>query len=286
MSLRFELLKTYEACYDFQALTSRIWGGGADDEIPIHILVTIGKNGGGVLAAYAEDGPADLNGMVGIALWWLGTDAQKRFKICSHMAGVLPEWQGRGVGALVKFKQRELVLEQGITDWVTWTYDPLYRTNGAFNLHRLGATCNTYYRNVYGELNDDLNRGAPSDRCQVDWWLHSERVERAVEGQGTKGKRQEAWVNLEDLQVLPSQIAENGFRQPIEREIAPTDTPLAIPVPDDISAIRRTDPELGKVWRLYMRGALEAAFGTGYRMVDCVNLPGQGWHYILAQTER
>ena len=51
MSFRFELLKTYEECYHFQELTNRIWGGGPADETPIHILVTIGKNGGGVLAA-------------------------------------------------------------------------------------------------------------------------------------------------------------------------------------------------------------------------------------------
>jgi predicted GNAT superfamily acetyltransferase len=259
-----------------------IWGGGPADEIPIHILVTIGKNGGGVLAAYAEDGPADLDGMVGMALWWLGVDNHKRFKICSHMAGVLPDWQGRGVGALLKFKQREIVLEQGITDWITWTYDPLYRTNGVFNIHRLGATCNTYYRNVYGELNDDLNRGAPSDRCQVDWWLRSERVENAVKRQGQRGVPK---ANYTGLQVLPSTLNREGFRQPQETSVPVAGAPLALPIPDDIGAIRRTDPELGKVWRLYVREVLEAAFAAGYVMVDCINLPEQGWHYILIQTQ-
>lgn len=283
MLLRFELLKTYEACYHFQELTNRIWGGGPADEIPIHVLVTIGKNGGGVLAAYADDGPADLGGMVGMALWWLGTDDKKRLKICSHMAGVLPAWQGHGVGAQLKFKQRTLVLEQGITDWVTWTYDPLYRTNGVFNIHRLGATCNTYYRNVYGELNDDLNRGAPSDRCQVDWWLRSERVELAASSHRQRGIPQ---ADYADLQVLPSTLTDNGFRQPGETAVPANGAPLAVPVPEDIGAIRRTDPELGKVWRLYMREVLEAAFAAGYVMVDCVNLPVQGWHYILTQNQQ
>lgn len=283
MSFRFELLKTYEACYHFQDLTNRIWGGGADDNIPIHVLVTIGKNGGGVLAAYADDGPADLNGMVGMALWWLGVDSQKRFKICSHMAGVLPDWQGQGVGALLKFKQREIVLAQGITDWITWTYDPLYRTNGVFNIHRLGATCNTYYRNVYGELNDDLNRGAPSDRCQVDWWLRSERVEGAVNSKWQRGIPK---ADYQELQVLPSTLTGDGFRSPIAAEVPIAGAPLAVPVPDDIGAIRRTDPELGKGWRLYLRGVLEAAFGVGYMMVDCINLPQQGWHYILTQNQQ
>lgn len=282
MSFRFELLKTYEECYHFQELTNRIWGGGADDNIPIHVLVTIGKNGGGVLAAYADDGPADLNSMVGMALWWLGTDSQKRLKICSHMAGVLPEWQGRGVGALLKFKQRALVLEQGLTDWITWTYDPLYRTNGVFNVHRLGATCNTYYRNVYGELNDELNRGAPSDRCQVDWWLRSTRAETAASGKSQRGIPKAAY---QGLQVLPSTRSGDDFRAPVEAAVPSTGDPIAVPVPDDIGAIRRTDPALGKVWRLYMREVFEAAFGAGYVMVDCVNLPQQGWHYILTDAQ-
>ena len=282
MSLRFELLKTYEECYHFQELTNRIWGGGADDNIPIHVLVTIGKNGGGVLAVYADDGPADLNGMVGMAFWWLGTDSKKRLKICSHMAGVLPEWQGRGVGALLKFQQRALVLEQGLTDWITWTYDPLYRTNGVFNIHRLGATCNTYYRNVYGELNDELNRGAPSDRCQVDWWLRSTRVETAANSKAQRGIPKAAY---QGLQVLPSTCSGDDFRAPVEAAVPSTGDPIAVPVPDDIGAIRRTDPELGKVWRLYMREVFEAAFGAGYVMVDCVNLPQQGWHYILTHAQ-
>jgi hypothetical protein len=34
-----------------------------------------------------------------------------------------------------------------------------------------------------------------------------------------------------------------------------------------------------------MRGALEAAFGAGYTMVDCIYLPEQGWHYILTQNQ-
>lgn len=283
MPFRFELLKTYEACYHFQELINRIWGGGTDDAIPTHVLVTIGKNGGGLLVAYADDGPADLDGMIGMTLWWLGTDQNQRLKICSHMAGVLPAWQGQGVGALLKFKQRELVLAQGLTDWITWTYDPLYRTNGVFNIHRLGATCNTYYRNVYGELNDELNRGAPSDRCQVDWWLHSPRVEQAVT---TSWRRDVGLTEYRQLQVLPSHLNSRGFRQPIEANIAHTGAPIAVPVPDDIGAIRRADAELGKTWRLYMREAFETIFGAGYTMVDCIELSGQGWHYIFTSPDQ
>lgn len=281
MAIRFALLKRYEECAYFNELTRRIWGSGADDDIPIHVLVTIAKNGGGVLVAYADDGPADLQGMIGMALWWLGTQtvpgiSQPQLKICSHMAGVLPQWQRLGVGAQLKLKQREIVLAQGLTDWMTWTYDPLYRANGVFNVHRLGAVCNSYFRNVYGELNDDLNRGTPSDRCQVDWWLRSERAERAAQGELPNGEA--GWA---DLHVQPSTLNAEGLRQPGEPTTAPTGAALAIPIPDDIGLIRRHDPGLGHAWRMYIREQFEAAFAAGYTIVDCVKLPDQGWHYLL-----
>ncbi len=279
--LSFELLKTYEETNQFNALTRRIWGTNADDDIPVHVLVTMAKNGGGMLVARADDGPAEFNGMVGMALWWLGVQRRAEqttpaIKICSHMAGVLPAWQGQGVGLQLKLKQRSIVLEQGLTDWVTWTYDPLYRTNGAFNIHRLGAICNTYARNVYGELDDDLNRGTPSDRCQVDWWLRSERVELAACGAYPNG--QQSWAGC---QVLPSTRGHSGFLQPLECSLTFENAAVAVPVPDDIGIIRRSDPPLGHMWRMYMRAALETAFAAGYLIVDCVKLPEQEWHYIL-----
>lgn len=283
--LHFDLIKSYEETAQFNALTRRIWGTNADDDIPVHVLVTIAKNGGGLLVARADDGPTELNGMVGMAFWWPGWQqrpgaATPTLKICSHMAGVLQEWQGQGVGRLLKLQQRKIVLEQGATDWVTWTYDPLYRTNGVFNIHRLGAICNTYARNVYGELNDELNRGTPSDRCQVDWWLRSERVERAAQGELPNGQRD--WTGC---QVLPTVRTENGFSQPLESPLRFEEAAVAVPVPDDIGAIRRSDPGLGHLWRMYMRAVLEAAFAADYLMVDCVKLPEQGWHYILHKQE-
>lgn len=277
----FELIKTYEGVAHFNALTRRIWGTNADDDIPVHVLVTMAKNGGGVLVARADDGPPELDRMVGMALWWLGiqqlpSESTPRLKACSHMAGVLQAWQRRGVGRQLKLKQREIILEQGVTDWVTWTYDPLYRTNGVFNVHRLGAVCNTYARNVYGELDDDLNRGTPSDRCQVDWWLHSERVERAARNELPNGESD--WQKSDRL---PSTRNDAGLLCPVEATLTFDAPSIAVPVPDDIGALRRSDPTLGHTWRMYMREVLEGAFAAGYRMVDCVKLQEGAWHYIL-----
>lgn len=278
--LHFALIKSYEQVPHFNALVQRIWGT-ENDDIPVHVLVTIAKNGGGILLAKADDGPPELDGAIGATLWWLGVQKPRgedmfKIKACSHMAGVLPGRQGQGIGRQLKLKQRELILEQGVTDWMTWTYDPLYCANGVFNLHHLGAVCDTYARNVYGELNDDLNRGTPSDRCQVDWWMRSERVEQAASGKLPNDEH--AW---HDTHILPSTIREDGFIQPVEEIPTYNSLVIAVPLPADIGAIRRADVGLGHAWRMYMRAVLESAFATGYRMTDCVNHPSAGWHYIL-----
>ncbi len=59
--------------------------------------------------------------------------------------------------------------------------------------------------------------------------------------------------------------------------------PLAVPIPGDIVAIRRSDFELSLAWRIYLRTVLEEAFEAGYTMVDCVHLPTHGWRYILVR---
>lgn len=281
--LHYELLKSYEGVAHFNALTRRIWGTNADDDIPVHVLVTIAKNGGGVLIARDDEGPPELDGMVGMALWWLGVqqcagETTPRLKACSHMAGVLQDWQRKGVGRQLKLKQREIILAQGVTDWVTWTYDPLYRTNGVFNLHRLGAVCNTYARNVYGELDDDLNRGTPSDRCQVDWWLQSERVTDAAHNKLPNGDTE--W---HESKILPSIRNAAGFRCPVDQPLSLDAATVAVPVPEDIAAIRIHDAALGHDWRMYMRETLEAAFAADYVMVDCCKFPPNEWHYILVK---
>ncbi|MDA1217251.1 MAG: hypothetical protein O3B38_03585, partial [Chloroflexi bacterium] len=59
---------------------------------------------------------------------------------------------------------------------------------------------------------------------------------------------------------------------------------LAVPVPDDVDALRVTAPQALLLWREYMRAVLEHAFASGYVMQDCIALPLHGWHYILQRA--
>ncbi|MEM7130850.1 MAG: hypothetical protein AAF702_31285 [Chloroflexota bacterium] len=289
MTITVKLLKDSEGAVHFQALQRIVWDSPEDDLVPTHVSITIATNGGGLLGAYADDGPIETGRMVGVAIWWLGIDDPAKLKpgqpnslkVCSHMAGVLPEWQGKGIGRMLKFAQREHVLEQGLTNRITWTYDPLFVANGIFNIHRLGAVCNTYYTNYYGEMRDGLNRGTPSDRCQVDWMLNSQRVVEAAQGK----PREREW-SFSDLQILPTESYGDDFRKPAGEQPALNGRPIALPLPSDISRIRNSEPELSLTWRLYFRDVLVQSFDAGYSIVDCVPIQDRGHHYILTTNNQ
>lgn len=295
MPITLKLITDNENAIHFQELQRRVWMSPEDDLVPLHVSITVARNGGALLGAFADDGPSETGTMVGAALWWLGTDQKigttpdsasgkwpNPIKVCSHMAGVLPEWQGHGIGRQLKLAQREYVLQQGITDRITWTYDPLFVANSVFNLNRLGAVCTTYYPDYYGEMRDGLNAGMPSDRCQVDWLLTSQRVIDAA-----SGNSREKESNAAAPTKLPSRITVAGFNVPLEADKIVNDAianqdPIAVPLPNDIVAIRNTDRELALTWRLYVRETLQSAFAKGYTMVDCINIEAE--HYYILES--
>ena len=303
MSIEIRLLKTLEECDQFQKVERLIWGGDDEGIVPTHVLITLARNGGLVMGAFAPDGPLQTGGLVGIVAGWLGSaippgESVARVKFCSHMAGVLPGWQRRHVGMRLKLAQRDWVLEHGFTDWMTWTYDPLYRANGVFNIHRLGAVSRTYIRDLYGEMTDVLNAGGPSDRCQVDWWLRSERATSAVARASESGAQPQvatmppvltannhAAARYPGLRVLGARSC-GTFRQPLGETFVADGRPVAVPIPDDIAALRRHDRALALEWRYYVRSVLEEAYAAGYVMVDCVHIAGQDWCYVLLPAGR
>ncbi|HZY40386.1 MAG TPA: hypothetical protein VFF59_00140, partial [Anaerolineae bacterium] len=169
-------LDDFRAAEDVQRAA---WHGDELDIVPLHMLLTVAKNGGVLLGAFAPDQLVGfIFGFIGTGEHRFGPEAPAAVKIkhCSHQMGVLPEWQSKGVGYALKVAQREAVRNQGLR-LITWTYDPLESKNAHLNIMKLGAVCHTYYRDLYGELRDDLNRGFPTDRFQVDWWIASNRVE-------------------------------------------------------------------------------------------------------------
>lgn len=274
------LLKSLEDFYNFQELQRRIWSSDEDDIIPIHVLVTQAKNGGLLQGAFVEQGAESTGGMVGMAFGWPGYDTHTqppRLKFCSHIAGVLTEWHGLGIGLRLKLAQRDYLLAQGLMEWMTWTYDPLQRVNARFNIHRLGATCTTYHRDVYGPMNDALNAGLPTDRCQVEWHMRSERVRHALSPQ----RPDPAWgdLPLEIGETRPLGVDEK-VRVPAATRLRLDGRPVAVPIPHSLASLRSAGGGLLVEWRHYQRELIESALAAGYQIVDCVELFDLGAHYI------
>jgi predicted GNAT superfamily acetyltransferase len=261
-----------------------IWGADETEIVPVHMLLTVARNGGVLIGAF--DGPR----MVGFVFGVLGTDmktpervAMARLKHCSHQLGVHPDYRGRSLGLRLKMAQREAVMQQGI-QLATWTYDPLMSHNAHLNIRRLGAVCGTYLRNLYGELRDSLNRGLPTDRFQVEWWLNSSRVAtRLHEARGS--------LQLEQFQtggarlINPATFDKRGLPRPVENPDALSGIFGLVEFPSDFLAIKNEDPELALAWRLQARAIFERAFIDGYLVTDFVQAADDSYrrsYYLLS----
>ena len=64
-----------------------------------------------------------------------------------------------------------------------WTFDPLEIKNAHLNIYKLGAVVRSYLVNFYGVSSSRLQGGLPTDRLVAEWYLDSDRVKQALEGQ-------------------------------------------------------------------------------------------------------
>ena len=233
-------LDEFAAC---EAMSRDIWGAAERNVVPRELLLTMQHNGGLVHGAFLPDGR-----LVGFCFAFLGMrDGQLR--LCSHQLGVIPDFRGRGVGIALKQAQRYDALRLGY-ELVTWTFDPLEARNAYINLHRLGCIARLYDRNHYGTMEDELNRGLPSDRFEAEWWLRRPKPPTA---------------SGEPVVMLRA----GATGEPVweHRELSPTTTAL-IGVPPDFQAVKRTSLELALRWRMESRAAFEAALAAGLVAID------------------
>ncbi len=272
----------HKSCDQVQLLGKRVWGGTVGAVAPTPLLITLVKNGGIILAIYLPDGPDELDGMVGFVFGFPAydkdIDGQTIPKHCSHQLAVLPEFRRRGLGLELKLAQRDAVLAQGMTDWVTWTFDPLQRVNAIFNLERLGATSQTYIKNAYGELDDDLNIGLTTDRVQVDWELSSPRVLRAIT------KQNQDSLSLDNLHIFsaPQSDEDCNIHLPSDEQ----HVTLAVPLPNKIENKELSEQSNLLLWRQFIGSVMTSAFDKGYTLSGCQDLASIGHHYILIADQK
>lgn len=143
---------------------------------PVRHLIVARYAGGFTLGAYLGE---RLVGFVLSLPMFLENTHEHAFY--SHMTAVDTSLQSLGIGAKLKWAQRERALTEGV-NYIKWTYQPVLARNAFFNIERLGVTINTYMPNFYGTDAESsaeqkvAQEGVDSDRLFADWHLDSPKV--------------------------------------------------------------------------------------------------------------
>lgn len=218
---------------DAAGVFDSVWpplGGGT--QVPPNLLRAITHSGGYCSAAYIADEPvAAALAIVGVHE---GENGQ-HIHLHSHMAGVLESHRNRRIGTLIKAHQRWWALSRGI-DTIVWTFDPLVARNAKLNLVNLGVSVRDYEVNFYGAMTDAINVGEESDRVFA-WW---------------------------DLTGGPARAAARGELRPITELSA---SQVLVQTPEDIVALRISDPQAAQEWRFEIRKNLMREFANGREIV-------------------
>lgn len=216
-------IEEFDACIELQREVFNL----PDLEIsPRRHLIVSRRAGGWTLGAF------DGIGLVGFVHQMAAVRGLNQITGYSHMMAVRREYQNRGLGALLKWKQRQKSIDEGKT-FITWTWDPMQARNAHFNLNRLGVVVRAYGANFYGTdystsdaYDPERAPGIDSDRLFADWELLSPRVValslgREPEGLGSPVQTIEIppdWYEL--LQRDPNEARREQLRVRLEFEEA------------------------------------------------------------------
>ncbi|MGP3533772.1 GNAT family N-acetyltransferase [Microbacterium sp. RD1] len=209
-------LTTVAEVHEAAAVLASVWPGDRH-AMPANILRALQYSGNYVVGVF-DDGR-----MVGASAAWFGAPGDRTMH--SHITGVIAAAQGRGVGRALKQHQRDWAFARDVGH-ITWTFDPLVARNAHFNLRVLGARVSRYLVDQYGSMNDDVNRGVPTDRLLVTWALAAPPV-----------------PTPDDDDVVAEVL-----------------------IPGDIEGLRRETPAAAAAWRTAVRGTLLGHFDRGLRI--------------------
>ena len=205
---------------------------------PQRHLIVSRQAGGWTLGAFVLDG-GERERMVGFVHHLAAVRGDEIFGY-SHMMAVAVEYQNQGVGARLKWSQRERALQEGRSR-IRWTWDPMQARNAHFNLNRLGVTVSNYAENFYGtDYVTSPTRetgelpGIDSDRLFADWHLRSRRVTTLAQ------------------------------RQPARESITIDAPPAAkVIIPAEWPRLVKEDPPMAKQEQLRVRKEFQRAFADG-----------------------
>jgi predicted GNAT superfamily acetyltransferase len=237
------------------------WG----EELPRELIKALAGSGNVPWGAF------DGDELIGYVLGWAAVDPGDGLHEHSHMLAAAPDRRHGGVGYALKLAQRASCLDRDI-HLVRWTFDPLVARNAHLNIGKLGAVCDRFHRDYYGQMPDTINVGDRSDRLVVAWCLDPDPCP------GRKPERARTIVRSVGSSEAPEPELIGG-------EAIPGAEAVAIQVPRDHAALRAADPELGSAWREAVGTAIEDAVGEGF-VVTAFEADRDGWRPTYYLTRR
>jgi predicted GNAT superfamily acetyltransferase len=279
-AISIKQLSTIEELQKVQILEQDIW---QMEPIPLHQTLTAIKNGGVMLGAF------EGSKLIGYNYGFSGFDEGRSY-LCSHMMGISKSYQKKGLGKALKLKQREVAIRLGYSS-ICWTYDPLESINAYLNLSKLHGIGEAYIENCYGELNDSLNQGLPSDRFRVHWYIRSKHVK----AEGTEAILPEQLSSVPKNRILLSyhmnsqdlpELNDYSSIEPIKQKILSKHQDQQelmgfwLPIPDNFQILKRIDHSLALDWRLKTREIIQLMIKEGY-VAATLKKTNQGVHYYL-----
>ena len=281
-----KIIEDLEEMHLVEELQRLVWHEKDINIVPAHLINSAVHNGGILIGAFVN---LELVGFVFGFPGFYQTPDGPRLKHYSSMLGVNPDVQGQGLGFALKRAQWQMVRHQGI-DRITWTFDPLLSRNAWLNITRLGAVCNTYLPNFYGKMDDGLNRGIPSDRFDVDWWVNSNRVNLRLSKRRRNYLDLIHFINSGAHIYNPAEISQSGLPHPAslsEIKIGVEQPIILVEIPSDFLALKTIDLQLALNWRLHSRAIFIKLFEAGYIVTDFVRKEDQPFrsYYVLCHGE-
>jgi predicted GNAT superfamily acetyltransferase len=256
-------LAEIEDLRELAELFAVVWGRPGEPPVSSDVLKALAHSGNYVSGAYIDGRLA--GGLVG----WFGGVPPHELHLHSHILGVLSGSEAHGLGFELKQHQRRWCLARDVKV-IEWTTDPLVRRNAYFNLTKLGAHAREYLVNVYGEMTDGINAGEESDRLLITWRLDSPSAEAAAAGRGPEPEPDEL---RRDGALVVLSAGDGG--EPVATGASAR--VILCQAPDDIVALRRSDPSLARSWRMALRKTFTDALAAGYEVSGATR---SGW-YVL-----
>ncbi|MDQ7026267.1 MAG: GNAT family N-acetyltransferase [Anaerolineae bacterium] len=265
-NITLRVLHTMDDFAKIVELEQIVWQMALENTASPPVMNAISHNGGSVIGA-------EIDGvLVGFCFGFPAKNGDE-ISLWSHMAGVHPNYQGRGIGVLLKQEQRIWALKNGYIA-IRWTFDPLQRGNANFNFNCLGTIARKYHVNHYGEMTDEINIGLASDRLEALWDLNDAHVVMLANGHSCEENKETFPEEAFLLHHKEGDIITYDESAPLMLDA------YCIEIPYHIATLKKDNKPLAITWQLAIREAMLYTLAQGYIIRDFIMRDDRCWYVI------